>query len=137
MNNIISNSVQHGKELNTKLFNGLSGWLVWVQLRLIIIGLLIAGTAYLLQGTPLYIGLLSIVSTVFCLLFFYNVKKIFKIAYIVNTSISIAYVVFVYLYNPTLLWLCAGALGAILVFDGIIIPALFKSVRVNNTFATA
>lgn len=130
-------SVQQTRERNINHINGLGGWLVWVQIRLIIIGLLIAGTAYFIQGTPLYFGLISIVSYVVCLLSFYNVKKIFKITYMVNTAISIVYVVFVYLYDPTQLWLCAGALGALLVLDGMIIPTLFRSVRVNNTFATA
>ena len=64
------------KKTQQKPIIGQGGWLLWIQLRLIILGLFIAGTSYLLQGTPLYFGLLSIISHIICLLLFYNLNTL-------------------------------------------------------------
>ena len=54
--------------------------------------------------------------------------------YIINTVFSLLYAALIYIYNQDLFLICVLSFGAILLIDVLIIVALFKSVRVKNTF---
>jgi len=111
---------------------GLGGWLIWFQIR---IWLGVANTLFSAGSIPSaeaaspkrLLVFAAVVLLVVCLVFFYQRKLKFRILYIIADALSLLYMILIYGRESYLL-------VGVLLFEGIIIYALFRSRRVANTF---